>query len=68
MPRLEKLERLEISDNKIGGAGITGIAALYPNLRVLKLSGNLIKTLDELKPLAECTKLENLDISNNPVS
>ncbi len=70
MPRLEKLERLELSDNKIGfsGTGVAGISELYPNLRVLKLAGNHIKTLDELKPLADCKKLENLDISNNPVS
>lgn len=47
---------------------MNGIAELYPNLKVLKLSGNHIKTMEELRPLAQCTKLENLDISNNPVS
>lgn len=74
LPHMEKLERLELSDNKIGTSTLTDhsllscIPDLYPNLRVLKLSNNQIKHIDELKPLSKCAKLENIDISNNPVS
>ena len=32
------------------------------------MSGNQIKSLDELKPLDKCEKLESIDVSNNPVS
>lgn len=72
LPRMEKLERLELSDNKIGCTSTLDLLAcipdLYPNLRVLKLSNNQIKHIDELRVLSKCTKLENIDISNNPVS
>lgn len=68
---MPKLDRLELSDNRLGGTVpdmLGQIADLYPNLRILKLSGNLIKSLDELRPLAKCEKLESVDVSKNPVS
>lgn len=71
LPKMEKLERLELSDNKIGAgvpADLTVIAELYPNLRVLKISNNQIKTLEEVKGLAACQHLESLDVSQNPVA
>jgi len=43
LPKMEKLERLELSDNKIGAgtsADLGIISDLYPNLRVLKISNN----------------------------
>ena len=59
LPHMEKLERLELSDNKIGTSTLTDHSLL---------SNNQIKHIDELKPLSKCAKLENIDISNNPVS
>lgn len=67
---MEKLNRLELSDNKIGAyseSHLELIAQFYPNLRVLKISNNGIKTMEEIKELAKCEKLESLDISNNPL-
>lgn len=77
LPKMPKLERLELCDNKLGcHSGIptdgtplfNNMNELYPNLKVLKLSNNQIKTFDDLKPLSLCEKLENLDLTNNPVS
>ena len=39
LPKMEKLERLELCDNKISG-DLSNLASLYPNLRTLKLSNN----------------------------
>jgi acidic leucine-rich nuclear phosphoprotein 32 family member B len=70
LPKMENLERLELCDNKIASNEKTfaELPKLYPNLKVLKLSNNQIKSLDDLIPLKECTKLESIDLSNNPVS
>ena len=71
LPKLIKLERLELNDNKIGQYSeslLHLIPELYENLRVLKLSNNHIKTLDELTGLTKCEKLESLDISKNPIA
>lgn len=67
---MEKLERLELCDNHISTNESTfaTISELYPNLKVLKLSNNKLASLDDLKTLQSCSKLESIDISNNPVS
>ena len=66
LPKMPKLERLELCDNGIE-TGLDVIATQYPNLKVLKVSGNKINSMDELKHLASCEHLESLDIVNNPV-
>jgi hypothetical protein len=63
---MPKLERLELCDNGIE-TGCDIIATQYPELRVLKLSGNKIATADELKHLGQSLHLESLDIQGNPV-
>lgn len=71
LPKLEKLERLELNDNKIGASqasNLERLAELYQNLRVLKISNNQIKTIEEVAGLAKCEKLESLDLSNNPIA
>ena len=50
LPKMPKLERLELCDNGIE-TGCDIIATQYPELRVLKLSGNKLATPDELKHL-----------------
>ena len=43
------------------------LSTLYPELRILKLSNNQIKSLeDATTSLVTCAKLESLDLSNNP--
>lgn len=66
LPALPKLERLELNDNSLED-GFDVIARCYPELKVLKLSNNKIKVLDQVKHLATLTKLESLDLSNNPI-
>lgn len=48
-PKLPKLKRLELSDNRISG----GLELLHgsPNLTSLNLSGNKIREFEKLKPL-----------------
>ena len=71
LPKMHKLERLELCDNRITSSDSSTFAhlnELYPNLKTLKLSNNQLKNLDDLKSLLACKNLESLDISNNPVS
>jgi acidic leucine-rich nuclear phosphoprotein 32 family protein B len=67
LPQMEKLERLELQDNKFTGEHLGVLCQLYPNLRILKLSNNQIKTVEELSVLKGCEKLEALDVNNNPL-
>ena len=66
LPKMPKLERLELCDNGIE-LGCDIIATQYPELRVLKLSGNKLSSDCELKHLAQCLHLESVDIQGNPV-
>ena len=43
------------------------IARALPNLKTIILNNNQIKTFDVLIPLSFCTKLERIDIRNNPI-
>ena len=67
LPKLPKLERLELCDNGIE-TGCDIIATQYPELRVLKLSGNAIAEPSEIKHLQQCLHLESLDLGKNPVA
>jgi acidic leucine-rich nuclear phosphoprotein 32 family protein A/C/D len=69
LPTLQKLDRLELNDNRIGSSDslLDTLPALYANLRVLKLSNNQIKSIEEVKGLAACEHLESLDLTNNPI-
>ncbi|EFJ47384.1 hypothetical protein VOLCADRAFT_92020 [Volvox carteri f. nagariensis] len=60
-PRLSKLVRLNLSDNRITGAGLT-------NLRTLELANNRIATVEELAPLKELKALQCLDVDQCPLS
>ncbi|KAK4530431.1 hypothetical protein CCYA_CCYA04G1288 [Cyanidiococcus yangmingshanensis] len=67
-PMLPALRRLELSDNRLSGAGLELLAAHAPRLEVLNLSGNAIRTLDALKPLRGCLHLRVVDCYGCPVS
>ena len=70
-PKLPNLKRVELSDNKLTGSLEYLLAC--PNLTHLNLSGNKIKEIDELAPLAKLTVngkggLTNLDLFNCEVT
>ncbi|CAJ1049312.1 acidic leucine-rich nuclear phosphoprotein 32 family member A isoform X4 [Xyrichtys novacula] len=67
LPKLNKLKKLELSDNRISG-GLEVLAAKCPNLTHLNLSGNKIKDLSTIEPLKELSTLKSLDLFNCEVT
>ncbi|KAG7482049.1 acidic leucine-rich nuclear phosphoprotein 32 family member A isoform X1 [Solea senegalensis] len=67
LPKLNKLKKLELSDNRISG-GLEVLAVKCPNLTHLNLSGNKIKDLSTIEPLKELGTLKSLDLFNCEVT
>ncbi|XP_053574474.1 acidic leucine-rich nuclear phosphoprotein 32 family member A isoform X2 [Bombina bombina] len=67
LPKLNKLKKLELSDNNISG-GLEVLAEKCPNLTHLNLSGNRIKDLSTLEPLKKVENLKSLDLFNCEVT
>ncbi|XP_068614184.1 acidic leucine-rich nuclear phosphoprotein 32 family member B-like [Brachionichthys hirsutus] len=67
LPRLEKLKKLSLSDNRISG-GLDVLAKKLPNLTHLNLSGNKLKEISTLEPLKELDILKSLDLFNCEVT
>uniref|UniRef100_A0A3P8RWE8 Acidic leucine-rich nuclear phosphoprotein 32 family member n=1 Tax=Amphiprion percula TaxID=161767 RepID=A0A3P8RWE8_AMPPE len=67
LPKLNKLKKLELSDNRISG-GLEVLAEKCPNLTHLNLSGNKIKDLSTIEPLKELGILKSLDLFNCEVT
>ncbi|XP_015683523.2 acidic leucine-rich nuclear phosphoprotein 32 family member B [Protobothrops mucrosquamatus] len=67
LPKLNKLRKLELSDNRISG-GLEVLAEKTPNLTQLNLSGNKIKEINTLEPLKKLPHLRNLDLFNCEVT
>ncbi|XP_069722770.1 acidic leucine-rich nuclear phosphoprotein 32 family member A isoform X2 [Phaenicophaeus curvirostris] len=67
LPKLNKLKKLELSDNKISG-GLEVLAEKCPNLTHLNLSGNKIKDLGTIEPLKKLENLKSLDLFNCEVT
>nr|XP_046249331.1 acidic leucine-rich nuclear phosphoprotein 32 family member A isoform X1 [Scatophagus argus] len=67
LPKLNKLKKLELSDNRISG-GLEVLAEKCPNLTHLNLSGNKIKDLSTIEPLKELGTLKSLDLFNCEVT
>ena len=65
-PKLSSLKKLELSDNRING-GLENLLSC-PNLTHLNLSGNKLKELDTLAPLAKLACLTNVDLVNCEVT
>ncbi|CAI9619152.1 unnamed protein product, partial [Staurois parvus] len=63
LPKLNKLKKLELSDNNISG-GLEVLAEKCPNLTHLNLSGNKIKDLSTIEPLKKLGSLKSLDLFN----
>lgn len=66
-PRLGKLQKLVLSDNRISGGLEFLVEAGLGSLRDLDLSNNRIQSIDELVPLAQL-KLVSLDLYECPVT
>nr|XP_020461367.1 acidic leucine-rich nuclear phosphoprotein 32 family member A isoform X2 [Monopterus albus] len=67
LPKLKKLKKLELSDNRISG-GLEVLAEKCPSLTHLNLSGNKIKDLSTIEPLKELGTLKSLDLFNCEVT
>ncbi|XP_062257157.1 acidic leucine-rich nuclear phosphoprotein 32 family member A isoform X1 [Platichthys flesus] len=67
LPKLNKLKKLELSDNRISG-GLEVLADKCPSLTHLNLSGNKIKDLSTIEPLKELATLKSLDLFNCEVT
>ncbi|XP_050766603.1 acidic leucine-rich nuclear phosphoprotein 32 family member B isoform X6 [Gymnogyps californianus] len=67
LPKLNKLRKLELSDNRISG-GLEVLAERTPNLTHLNLSGNKIKDINTLEPLKKLPNLHSLDLFNCEVT
>lgn len=65
-PKLNNLRKLELSDNRIYG-GLENLLSC-PSLTHLNLSGNKIKELEDLAPLAKLANLRNVDLFNCEVT
>lgn len=63
LPTLNKLRKLELSDNIISG-GLEVLAEKCPNLTHLNLSGNKIKDLSAVEALQNLKNLKSLDLFN----
>uniref|UniRef100_A0A6J0SRZ5 Acidic leucine-rich nuclear phosphoprotein 32 family member n=1 Tax=Pogona vitticeps TaxID=103695 RepID=A0A6J0SRZ5_9SAUR len=67
LPKLTKLRKLELSDNRISG-GLEVLAEKTSNLTHLNLSGNKIKDINTLEPLKKLPHLRSLDLFNCEVT
>ncbi|XP_018422904.1 PREDICTED: acidic leucine-rich nuclear phosphoprotein 32 family member A isoform X1 [Nanorana parkeri] len=67
LPKLNKLKKLELSDNNISG-GLEVLAEKCPNLTHLNLSGNKIKNMSIIEPLKKLGSLKSLDLFNCTVT
>ncbi|XP_077326828.1 acidic leucine-rich nuclear phosphoprotein 32 family member A isoform X1 [Lithobates pipiens] len=67
LPKLNKLKKLELSDNNISG-GLEVLAEKCPSLTHLNLSGNRIKDLSTMEPLKKLGSLKSLDLFNCEVT
>ncbi|NWI38561.1 AN32A protein, partial [Picathartes gymnocephalus] len=64
LPKLNKLKKLELSDNRISG-GLEVLAEKCPNLTHLNLSGNKLKDLGTIEPLVSWESSKEWDSSRS---
>ena len=65
---LNKIARLELTDNSLEGSELPKLLVFAQTLQVLKIGNNKIQTIDEVKQLAGLTELIQLDIQHNPIT
>ena len=67
LPQIKHLYYLSLNNNELTGDDLDILKALYPNLKKLKISGNVIENMDnllKLKPL----QLRKIEVKENPFS
>ncbi|CAK71890.1 unnamed protein product (macronuclear) [Paramecium tetraurelia] len=67
-PKLPNLQNLVLETNQLDGEAIKFIATTYPKLMCLSLAENSIKTFAELESIKQLKKLQQLDLSDNPIA
>ncbi|CAD8168685.1 unnamed protein product [Paramecium octaurelia] len=67
-PKLPNLQNLVLEINQLDGEAIKFIANTYPKLLCLSLAENQIKTFADLEPIKQLKKLQQLDLSDNPIA
>jgi len=66
-PKLQKLIRLELTDNKINAAALSNLSQLT-ELQSLSLGGNPISSFEDLQAFTKLSKLIQLDLFGCPMS
>ena len=66
LPNLTTLERIELNDNRLGGAELKHLLQ-YENLKTIKFAGNQVKDFSDLEVLKPLKHLESLDLTENPI-
>ncbi|KRX01762.1 hypothetical protein PPERSA_02290 [Pseudocohnilembus persalinus] len=66
-PKLDRLMRLELIDNKLGGNSLQELKE-YKSLQSLSLGGNNIKQVDDLAFIRDLPNLFQLDLLNNEIN
>ena len=66
-PCIPNLYILQVKNNKLSGEDFDEILKLYPGLYKLKVSNNLIKSINVFAPL-EKSKIKKIEIEDNPVN
>lgn len=64
-PKITNLYALEINQNLLTGKDFGKIVELYPNLHKLKVSNNIIESIDMFKAF-EKSSIQKLEVLNNP--
>ncbi|CAK77564.1 unnamed protein product (macronuclear) [Paramecium tetraurelia] len=67
-PKLPNLQNLVLETNQLDGEAIKFIGNTYPKLLCLSLAENQIKTFADLEPIKQLKKLQQLDLSENPIA
>ena len=67
LPNIKGLMYLSLKNNKLNGDDFSLIAKTYPNLYKLKISGNIIESIDKLNCLKEL-QLKKIEVKDNPFS
>ena len=66
-PAIKGLYYLSIKNNELNGDDFDLIPKLYPNLKKLKISGNIIEKINNLSKLRNL-KLRKIEVKENPFS
>lgn len=67
LPDSEELIRIELDDNELEAADLKPLSK-YPQLVILKLANNKLKSFEDLSFLKDLKSLKNLDLEGNPVA